>query len=136
MNNKNRDSKGTFLPNVIQNPTGIGGFVDNPQNINFGGRKKNEQRFGYWLQFFKDLTLDEFTKYTETKKINDMYVAEAIAYERVKRARKDLNEYKDLADRTEGRALQTTNISGDLRLATLLGELTSEDISQETTKDN
>ena len=83
-------------------------------------RKKNEQRFGYWLQFFKDLTSKEFLDYAKNKDQDEMYVAEIIAYERVKNARTDLNEYKDLADRTEGKALQTTSISGDLKLQNLL----------------
>lgn len=86
----------------IPNPDGKGGFNDNPQNINRDGRTKNEQRFGYWLQYFKNLTVDEFIKYAQDRKAEEMYVAEAIAYERVANSRKDLKEYIDLANRTEG----------------------------------
>jgi hypothetical protein len=132
----NKDSKGRFLPNNIANPTGKGGFKDNPENINFGGRPKNSQRFSYWLQFFKDMTSKEFNEYAKKRKVNDMYVAEIIAYERVKNSRTDLREYQDLADRTEGRPTNNTNITGDLTLVTLLEDLTGEDITQKLTEDN
>lgn len=89
---------------TTNNPDGIGGFGDNPENINKGGRPKNEQRFSYWLQFFKNLTMGQFNSYIkDVKKVPEMYVAERIAYTRVKSARDDLQEYKDVADRTEGR---------------------------------
>lgn len=136
MINKFQNPDGTFKRNHIPNPTGKGGLKDNPQNINYGGRPKNSQRFSYWLQFFKDMTNKEFMEYTKNRKQDDMYVAEIIAYERVRNARRDLNEYKDLADRTEGKALQNTNITGDLSLTNLLGELTGENITQEFTEDN
>ena len=87
---------------------------ERPEDINRTGRPKNEQRFGYWLQFFKNLTSKEFKEYALSRNEDDMYVAEIIAYERVKASRKDLGEYKDLADRTEGRALQTMKHEGDL----------------------
>jgi len=133
--NNMRDSLGRLLPNNNANPTGKGGFKDNPQNINYGGRKKNEQRFGYWLQFFKDMTTKEFSDYPKTtKKPEEMFVAELISYERVKKARNDLKEYQDLADRTEGKAVVNTNISGDLTLSNLLGELTNENFTQEPTE--
>ncbi len=116
LQNNIRDEKGRFLPNNLANPTGVGGFQNRKDDINIGGRPKNEQRFGYWLQFFKDMTVDEFAHYTNVRDIKKMYMAEAIAYERVKLARKDLNEYKDLADRTEGKAVVNTNIFGDISL--------------------
>lgn len=106
-----RDSFGRFLPGKSGNPSGKGGLADNPENINFGGRPKNEQRFGYWLQFFKDMTNAEFIKYPKTRNEDDMYVAEVIAYERVLNSRKNLKEYKDLADRTEGRAVQSLDLT-------------------------
>jgi hypothetical protein len=87
---------------VVNNPTGKGGFQEHPELINEGGRPKNEQRFGYWLQFFKNLTVAEFLEYARTRTQEEMYVAEAIAYERVAKSREDLKEYIDLANRTEG----------------------------------
>jgi len=97
----------------VPNPTGKGGFQDHPELINRGGRTKNEQRFGYWLQFFKNMTVREFLDYEKSKNNDEMFVAEAIAYDRVKKSRKELSEYKDLADRTEGKAVETNKIIGD-----------------------
>ena len=97
-----------------RNPAGKGGFKDNPENINRDGRPKNDQRFGYWLPFFKSLTSKEFVEYGKEKKQDDMFVAELIAYERVKNSRKDLGEYKDLADRTEGKAPQSLELTGKI----------------------
>ena len=94
------------------NPTGIGGFGENPQNINPGGKPKKQQLFSYWLPFFKDLPDDEFNNYIKTRGKGNMYMAESIAYERVKKSKEDTAEYKDLADRTEGRAVSRTEITG------------------------
>ena len=94
------------------NPTGIGGFKDNPQNINPGGKPKKQQLFSYWLPFFKDLPDSEFDSYIKTRGKGNMYMAESIAYERVKQSKADTSEYKDLADRTEGRAVSRTEITG------------------------
>lgn len=109
-----RNPDGTLKQGAVLNPTGKGGLQERPEDINRTGRPKNEQRFGYWLQFFKNLTSKEFKEYALSRNEDDMYVAEIIAYERVKASRKDLGEYKDLADRTEGRALQTMKHEGDL----------------------
>ncbi len=111
---ENRNPDGTFKVGNNANPEGKGGLQERPEDINRDGRPKNEQRFGYWLQFFKNLTSKEFKEYALTRSEDEMYVAEIIAYERVKASRKDLGEYKDLADRTEGRALQTMRHEGDL----------------------
>lgn len=111
---ENRNPDGTFKMGNNANPEGKGGLQERPEDINRDGRPKNEQRFGYWLQFFKNLTSKEFKEYPLTRSEDEMYVAEIIAYERVKASRKDLGEYKDLADRTEGRATQTMKHEGDL----------------------
>lgn len=111
------------------NPNGIGGFGDNPENINPGGRPKNIQRVGYWLQFFKDMTFDELNAYVKERTLNEMYVAELLAYEQVLKSRESFKMYKDMIDRTEGRAPQKidlevddqsgNNINGNVLLAIL-----------------
>jgi hypothetical protein len=111
---ENRNPDGKFKVGNNANPTGKGGFQERPEDINYGGRPKNEQRFGYWLQFFKDLKSKEFVEYFNNRPQDEMYIAEVIAYERVKNARKDLAEYKEVADRTEGRSVQTMKHQGDL----------------------
>lgn len=107
-----RDAQGRFIPGISGNPTGQGGFKENPQNINPGGRPKNEQRFSYWLQFFKDMKFGELEKYRETKPFSEMYTAELAAYNRVMNAITNFEEYKDLADRTEGKAKQLIENTG------------------------
>lgn len=134
--NRHRDEFGKFIPGFSGNPEGIGGFKDNPHLVNRGGRPKNAQRFGYWLQFFKDMTAKEFREYGKQKSEDEMYVAEVLAYQRVLNSRTDLGEYKDLADRTEGKPAQQVNLNGEMSLYHLLGDLTGEDNSQEPTEDN
>lgn len=34
----------------VPNPTGKGGFADNPQNINYDGRPKKEETVTHWLK--------------------------------------------------------------------------------------
>ena len=91
----------------IPNPNGKGGFADNPQNINPGGRPKNEQSFTYWMKYFKNLTVEEFLVWEKSNPKKTRYVAADIAYNRVFNSRKDLQEFKELADRTEGKSPQT-----------------------------
>lgn len=117
------------------NPTGKGGFGDNPQNINPGGRKKNSQRVAYWLQFFKDMTMAELKEYVLNRSIEQMYVAELLAYEQISNARSSFKTYKDIIDRTEGRAPQNIKIEteptgGSVNEDVLLSIL--EDIRDET----
>lgn len=105
---------------VGNNTKGVGGFGDNPQNINKGGRPKNDQRLGYWLQFFKNLSEEAFKGYSAVgdklfvKFEKEMFMAELIAYQRVQNSREDLAEYKDMADRTEGRPKQTFEHEGSV----------------------
>jgi len=108
----NKETRKQVTPPELRNPTGKGGFGEHPENINKTGRPKNEQRFGYWLQFFKDLTNEQFYKYIEERPESQMYMAESIAYERVKKSKKNLSEYREVADRTEGRPKQTIEHEG------------------------
>src|SRR5690606_6432997 len=113
METRNQETK---TPPHLRNPIGKGDFKDNPQNINKDGRKlRNVQRFSYWLQFFKNMTIKELTTYAQNRLEEDMYVAENIALNRVINARKHLDEYKDLADRTEGKAPQTIKHEGEIQ---------------------
>jgi hypothetical protein len=93
----------------VPNPNGIGGFADNPENINHGGRPKNTQRYGYWLQFFKDMKVSDFDAYLTRKPEGEMYLAEAQAYKYMQSVANDYKLWSIVADRTEGRPLQSTN---------------------------
>lgn len=93
------------------NPSGIGGFADNPGNINHGGRPKNTQRYGYWLQFFKDMKVADFNAYSINKSEDDMYLAESQAYKCMQAVANDYRLWSIVADRTEGKASQKTDFS-------------------------
>lgn len=94
----------------IPNPTGKGGFAEHPEHISPGGFKK-EATYGYWLSYFKNLPLDEFVTYPK----KSMNMAAAAAYQRVKKSVENLQEFKEVADRTEGKPIQPTEVSGPNR---------------------
>ena len=117
------DSSGPNVVNLIQevvtttqvkdmnrNPTGKGGFAEHPEHISPGGFKK-EATYGYWLSYFKNLPLEEFVKYPKSA----MNMAAAGAYQRVKKSVENLQEFKEVADRTEGKPIQPTEVSGPNR---------------------
>jgi len=104
-------NNGRFEPGNNANPTGIGGFADNPQNINYGGRPKNQESFTYWLNFFKGLTVAEFNEWGKNK--DDISVAANLAYIRIQNAKESLHEFKEVADRTEGKAPQTIDFTSE-----------------------
>ena len=92
---------------IVPNPTGTGGFGDNPENINAGGRPKNQESFTYWMNYFKSMTTSEFKQWEKNTPEKDRTVAASLAFVRVHNARTELNEFKEVADRTEGKAPQT-----------------------------
>lgn len=95
------------------NPEGKGGFQDHPELRNPGGRPKNDESFTYWMRTFKNMTVREFLAWERENPEDDRTVAASIAYARVGAARSDLAEFKEVADRTEGKSIQrvdaTTN---------------------------
>jgi len=112
----------------VRNPNGLGGFKENPENINRGGRPKNEQRFGYWLQFFKNMSEDDFIEWPSITPREEKYIAAISAYERVKASKTDLPNFREVADRTEGRASQTLiHEGGFLATERLLVEIVEPD---------
>lgn len=93
----------------IPNPTGKGGFGDNPQNRNPGGWKK-EESISYQYNLIgrmSDEELEAFEPKTQFQKI---------ALARVKQARDErygLPDAKELADRTEGKAAQSIDMTSN-----------------------
>ena len=104
-------------PPQQRNPTGKGGFGDNPQNRNPGGWDKTGS-ISYQYNLLMRLTPEELKEY-EPKT-----VAQEIALARIKAAKngdKGLNDTKEVTDRTEGRAPQSVDItSGGERLPTVI----------------
>lgn len=115
-NQDTHDSNG-IKKGVKLNPEGKGGFGDNPQNRS-DGRWSKDNSFSYWMNFFKSKTVKEFKEYEKVKPEDERTVAESLAYARVAKSRNDLQEFKEVADRTEGKSMQRQQIdqtlSGDV----------------------
>ncbi len=106
---------------VPGNPTGKGGFGDNPQNRNPGGWKK-EMVFSYQYRRFMNMTVAEIEEYSKLPKENRT-VVEDLAYNRVIAAKKSLPDVKEMTDRTEGKAPQAIDVtSGGEKLPTVIIE--------------
>lgn len=90
------------------NPTGKGGFGDNPENRNPGGWKK-EDSISYQYNKLMRMTPDEFNSFEPET------VAQEIAYKRIKIARTEAGLYdtKEITDRTEGKAAQSIDMTSN-----------------------
>lgn len=91
----------------VSNPTGVGGFGENPQNRSDGGWKK-EDSISYQYNMIMRLSPEELDKFKSAT------VAQEIALARVKAARSDklgLPDTREITDRTEGKAPQAIDIT-------------------------
>ena len=111
----NRNPDGTFKEGNNANPTGQGGFQERPEDINKGGRLQNQERYGFWLDFFKNLPLAEFKKYQNEHP--EMPMAALGAYARVAKSVDKLDEFKEVANRTEGMPKQNVRVEGEIKTA-------------------
>jgi hypothetical protein len=107
------------------NPNGIGGFGDHPENRS-DGRWSKETSFTYWINFFKTLSVAELRTYMEGKDEADINTAEWIAYSRILKAKKHLDEFKEVANRTEGMPIKKHEVSGGVTLEHLTKEEAEE----------
>lgn len=96
---------------VIPNPTGKGGFADNPQNRNRGTWNSDESISFQYNKLIR-LNSDGFAKWLEDNTADKRTVAQEIAYNAVLKAKKDLNYLKEITNRTEGMPTQKTELSG------------------------
>lgn len=99
----------------VPNPSGKGGFGDNPQNRSDGGWKK-EDSYSYQLRLMDRMTVKEFKEWITNHPEDERTMAQEKAYYAQLNARKDLHYLKEVTDRTEGKALQIIDqtISGEL----------------------
>ena len=89
------------------NPTGKGGFKDNPQNINPKGAPKKESRVSWWIEKFLDMDQLEFESWEHA----GHPMAAKIAYGRVYKAYDELPEAREVMDRTEGKPQQKMDLT-------------------------
>lgn len=109
----------------VTNPTGKGGFRDNPQN-RASGRWKPENSQAYCLNYFLSLTEDEFALWAEQYPPNVRTMAQTLAFNRVAEARGDLPNYKEVVDRTEGKPMQYSEVNANVETKSITPELLSE----------
>lgn len=87
-----------------RNPRGIGGFKDHPENkANGVWDPKNTQSF--CLAKFLAMDEKEFEQWEIDNPKGKRTMAQVAAYERVKQMKK-LPDYREVVDRTEGKAIQ------------------------------
>lgn len=102
---------GSIKPGEVRNPTGKGGFRDHPET-RANGRWSKENSYSYWLNFFKTLSIPEFQEY-KRKHSSDMSMAALAAYARVMKSVEKLEEFREVANRTEGMPRQQIELSAD-----------------------
>lgn len=82
------------------------GFNVHPENIS-SGRWKKENSISYNYHLFLAMPDLEFEQYIPKTK------AQRIAYNRVKEAEENLNDTKEITDRTEGKASQSIDMTSN-----------------------
>jgi len=103
------------VKDMNRNPTGKGGFSDYPQHRNDGAWKKTET-FRYWFGVFKDMTVEELKTWEEDNPESKRSVASSLAYTRIVKAKKDIREFQEVANRSEGmpkQVIETRDIDND-----------------------
>lgn len=94
--------------NKVPNPTGKGGFGDNPQNRCPNWSK--ETSISYWQNYFIRRTIAELEEWNEMTPDSERTAAQQIAYNNVMKAKDALDYQKELSDRTEGKPKQVSEI--------------------------
>jgi len=106
--------KNNSCRDMNRNPSGKGGFGDRPEDINHEGRPKNRESFVYWMNYFKNLTVSDFLMWSKNNPEDNRTVTADIAYMRVLNSRKELADFIEVANRTEGKPRQAVEIKGNL----------------------
>lgn len=114
----------------IPNPTGKGGFGDNPQNRN-NGTWDSTQSISFQYNKLIRMTVEEIKTWLTDNPDDVRTMAQELAYNAVLKARKELKYLTEVTDRTEGRAKQSLDVQGDMTLSHLLGELTGETLGED-----
>lgn len=88
-----------------RNPTGKGGFGDNPQNRN-NGRWSAEASIPHQMRLFLTMTKDEIEQWQKDVPARKRTSAQQIALNSVLKSISDLSYQKETTDRTSGRPQQ------------------------------
>lgn len=113
---KRKSAPTDFQPGVAANPTGKGGFGDNPQNINPGGRPKNQDSITAQYRIMLNMTQSEIDELLKRK--DELTMAQRIALARIRDAMRSgdskwLANAAEITDRTEGKAKQVIDAKFD-----------------------
>lgn len=94
------------MPNIgdINNPKGKGGFGDNPEN-RASGRWSKDTSISYWYNHLIRLNVKDFESFEPET------IAQKLAYNSILESQSDLPYLKEVTDRTEGRAAQSTDVT-------------------------
>lgn len=95
----------------VPNPTGKGGFGDNPQNRS-DGRWSGETSIPYQYNKLIRMKVAEFKEWLKEHPEGDRTVAEELAYGAVIKARDDLKYLVEITDRTSGKSVQKSELTG------------------------
>jgi hypothetical protein len=102
----------TTIPPELRNPTGKGGFGDHPEHQSPGGWNP-DLTFSYQYKRFLKMSMGEYNSWGKNvKDNNDITNVEIIAYAAVAKARTDIKERQELANRTEGMPKQSVAVEG------------------------
>lgn len=88
----------------VNNPTGKGGFGDNPQN-KANGRWSKDTSISYWYNYLIRLDIKDFEDFEITT------IAQQLAYNAIIEAKDELGYLKEVTDRTDGKSIQPTDIT-------------------------
>lgn len=91
---------------MVNNPTGKGGFAENPQNMS-GGMWKKDTSISYWYNNLIRKSIEEFREF------EPQTMAQELAYAAVLEAKEELSYLKEVTDRTEGKASQSIDVTSD-----------------------
>jgi hypothetical protein len=122
----------TKQDDMNRNPNGKGGFGEHPENRS-DGRWSKENSYTYWLHFFMKMKIDEFKTYDPDKN-TEMTMAARGAWSRIAKSSR-LNEFREVANRTEGMPRQSTDLTSNGQTLTGLVQI-NEDNTVKSVADN
>lgn len=94
------------------NPTGKGGFRDNPQNRS-KGYWKSEDSISFQYKKFLKMSITELEAWAKDTPKDERTVAMDVAYSQIVASRGSLKHTIEITDRTEGRAKQSVDVTSD-----------------------